>query len=131
MIINNSIYYQDPSFNFTCLNYSVMLSQHSYQPFICNISYFSTLYDTYQTFLIDYRDTTSTSVTFYSTYGSFGNNITYNISSDSVFDLVNANEPLTILLSSAEVLADYVSIYGFEIYAVQEGVIRLTVRITL
>jgi hypothetical protein len=104
------------------------MSQHSNQPFSCNISYFSTLYDSYQTFLVDYRDATSTSISFYSSYGSFGNNVLFNISQDSVFDLVNANEPLTVLLSNAEILSDYVSIYGFEIYGVQEGVIRLTVK---
>jgi hypothetical protein len=104
------------------------MSQHTYQPFRCNVSYFSTLYDTYQTFLVDYRDSTSTSFTFYSSYGSFGNSFSYNISADSIFDLINVNEPLTILLSSAEIMSDYVSIYGFEIYGIQEGVIRLTVR---
>jgi hypothetical protein len=104
------------------------MNEHIRQSFSCNISYFSTLYDTYQTFLINYRDTTTQTVTFNSQYESYGtNDIPFNLNNSLLFDLSTTLDPYTILLTSAEILDDFKSIYGFEIYGLQEGIVRITI----
>jgi hypothetical protein len=50
----------------------------------------------------------------------------FNLSSASTFTLTNTNDPLTSLLVQAEII-NRGGLFGFEVYASVEGVIRVSV----